>query len=220
MSFANPASDASANAAEYVRRLLELLGERDPFEVQEGMVAALRMEVAGLSHEELTRPEAPGKWSVLEVVRHLADTEIVYGYRMRLILAEDSPAIPGYDQDAWAQNLRYREADLEGSLRELEVLRAGNLALLRTLDEATGSARATTASGARRACGSSSASSPPTTSSTDARSGGSRQPTASAEGLGVAAAGPPWNTHCSSRGRTAAHAAVQASGSHHGRTHS
>ena len=136
MSFANPASAATANAADYVRRLLELLGEREPFEVQEGMMAALRAEVAGLSHEELTRPEAPGKWSTLEVVRHLADTEIVYGYRIRLILAEDSPAIPGYDQDAWARNLRYREADLEASLRELEVLRAGNLALLRNLDEA------------------------------------------------------------------------------------
>ena len=136
MSFANPAAGAASNAAEYVRRLLELLGDRDPFAVQEELVQALREEVAGLSRDELTRPEAPGKWSVLEVVRHLADTEIVCGYRLRLILAEDSPAIPGYDQDAWARNLRYREADLEGSLRELEALRAGNLALLRTLDEA------------------------------------------------------------------------------------
>jgi len=135
MSFANPASQATANAAEYVRRLLELLGDRDPFAVQEELVPALRAEVAGLSRDELTRPEMPGKWSVLEVVRHLSDSEIVTGYRIRLILAEDSPAIPGYDQDAWARNLRYREADLEASLRELEALRAGNLALLRTLDE-------------------------------------------------------------------------------------
>ena len=136
MSFANPASEATAKAAEYVRRLLELLGDRDPFAVQEELVPALRSEVAGLSREELTRPEAPGKWSVLEVVRHLADSEIVTGYRIRLILAADSPPIPGYDQDAWARSLRYHAADLEGALRELEALRAGNLALLGTLDEA------------------------------------------------------------------------------------
>lgn len=134
--FSNPSAGASAGAADYIRRLLALLGDRDPFAVQESLVPSLREEVEGMSADELKRPGAPGKWSVLEVVRHLADTEIVYGYRMRLILAEDSPAIPGYDQDAWARNLRYRDADLESALRELEVLRAGDLALLRTLDEA------------------------------------------------------------------------------------
>lgn len=114
---------------------LELLGEREPFSVQEGTVGELRRLTGGLSREDLTRPEAPGKWSVLQVVCHLADTEIVYGYRMRLILAEDDPDVPAYDQDLWADNLGYQEADLAATLDELVTARGGTLRLLRGLDE-------------------------------------------------------------------------------------
>jgi hypothetical protein len=70
------------------------------------------------------------------VVRHLADTEIVYGYRTRLILAEDTPQIPGFDQDLWAANLGYQEVDLAETLDELEAARKGSLRLLRRLGEA------------------------------------------------------------------------------------
>jgi hypothetical protein len=136
MSFANSASDAAAGAADYVARCLALLGDRDPFAVQEATPGLLRQAVAGLGRAALTRPEAPGKWSILQVVRHLADTEIVYGYRLRLILAEDEPAIPGYDQDLWAGRLGYPEEDPEASLDELETARRGTLRLLRRLDEA------------------------------------------------------------------------------------
>ena len=55
----------------------------------------------------LRRPEAPGKWSATEVVQHLADSELVLGFRMRMILTEDRPALQGYDQDRWAGTLRY-----------------------------------------------------------------------------------------------------------------
>jgi len=134
--FSNSAGDAGAGAAEYVRACLELLGDRDPWAVQAELVPELRRLTAGLSREEMARPEGAGKWSILEVVRHLADTEIVYGYRMRLILAEDDPQIPGYDQDLWARALGYQEADLEATLLELEAARAGSLRMLRGLGEA------------------------------------------------------------------------------------
>ncbi len=133
MSFSNPASGATAAAAGYVRSLLDLLGDRDPFAVHEELVPALRAALAGLADADRRRPEAPGKWSVLDVVRHLADSEIVYAYRLRLVLAADSPPIPGYDQDRWAAALRYRDASSEESLDELAALRRGNLRLLRAL---------------------------------------------------------------------------------------
>jgi hypothetical protein len=53
----------------------------------------------------LRRPEAPGEWSVAEVLQHLADSDLITGYRIRLMLAQDNPPIPGYDQDAWARRL-------------------------------------------------------------------------------------------------------------------
>jgi hypothetical protein len=126
-------SDASDAAARYVRTCFELLGDRDPIEVQSQLVDSLERAIAGLSLAQLRQPERPGKWSVIEVIQHLADSEIVTGYRLRLILAGDVPAIPAYDQDAWAQRLRYLESSLPEALRQLRVLREGSLTLLRGL---------------------------------------------------------------------------------------
>jgi hypothetical protein len=129
--FANPSgSDAAATSA-YVRALLDLLGDRQPLVVLEEMVPALRAAVAGLDGERLQRPERPGKWSVSQVVAHLADSDLVFGYRLRRVLAEDRPALEGYDQDRWADGLRYRDAKVEDSLAQFVALRAANLRLLR-----------------------------------------------------------------------------------------
>ena len=64
------------------------------------LIPELENLVDGLTGEELRRPEAPGKWSILEVIHHLADSELVWAYRLRLVLAEKQPEITGYDQDA------------------------------------------------------------------------------------------------------------------------
>ncbi len=135
MSFTNPASAAKENAAAYVRSLMELLGDRDPFEVQAGLLDALRKEIAGVDDQTLRRPEKPGKWSVLQVIQHLADSELVFGYRLRMVLAHPTPEIQGYDQDLWANELKYNEMELEDALEQLRVIRAINLKLLRSLSE-------------------------------------------------------------------------------------
>jgi hypothetical protein len=84
----------------------------------------------------LRRPEAPGKWSVIEVIQHLADSELVYGWRTRMILTEDRPAIQGFDQDAWTRTLRYDEMPLDVALGQLGGMRAANLQLWRSLSPA------------------------------------------------------------------------------------
>ena len=131
--FSNPAGGAKEAAAGYTRALLELLGDRDPLVVQSALPDALERAVAGLSDAQLRTPEKPGKWSVIEVVQHLADSEIVYGYRIRLILAGDTPAIEGYDQDAWARRLRYIDTPLVDALAQVRILRNRSLDLLRSL---------------------------------------------------------------------------------------
>ncbi len=115
----------------YVRALLDLLGDRDPLAVVEATPTELERAVAGLDDERLRRPEKPGKWSINEVVAHLADSDLVWGYRLRRVLAEERPQITGYDQDLWANRLRYREATLADSLTLLAANRAGNLRLIR-----------------------------------------------------------------------------------------
>jgi hypothetical protein len=128
--FTNPASGAKEHADAYVKAVLELLGDRDPVAVLRETPFALRRAITGLSVFELRRKEQSDKWSIVEVVRHLADSEVVWAWRMRLILAQDRPPITGYDQDLWAERLRYRESDAQEALEEFTVLRRGNLGVL------------------------------------------------------------------------------------------
>jgi hypothetical protein len=131
--FTNPSGRSREMAAAYTAALIDLLGDRDPLGVLAELPAVLPPLVAGLSDDELRRPEAPGKWSVVQVVDHLADQETVNAFRFRVAVAEDEPPIQGYDQDRWAQRLRYGSADPATLIAELTALRGRTLRLLRTL---------------------------------------------------------------------------------------
>jgi len=121
---------------DYARRLLNRIGDRDMFEVFESTPAALRASFEGLDDAAMRRPEAPGKWAMIEVAQHLADSDMVVGARVRMMLAEEQPAIAAYDQDLWVRNLRYREAVLDDVLAQFNALRAANLRLARRLGAA------------------------------------------------------------------------------------
>jgi DinB superfamily len=134
VTFSNPAGNAAASAQAYVRALLDLLGDREPLGVLAELSPWLQRRLGDVPETAWRRPEAAGKWSVVEIVQHLADSDLVFGFRARMIVAEDRPLIQGYDQDRWASMFRYRDASLESALAQLDALRAANLALLRRLD--------------------------------------------------------------------------------------
>jgi len=136
MTFANPIGNAAAAAAGYTRAILGVLGDRDPLTVAAELVSWLERRTAGLDDATLRRPEAPGKWSVLEVIHHLADTELVYAWRTRQILTQDGPPIQAYDQDAWARVLGYNAGELAVALGQLRGMRTANLRLWRSLTPA------------------------------------------------------------------------------------
>jgi hypothetical protein len=118
---------------EYAQGLLNRLGDQEPLVVLAGLGAAIRRVFDGMPDEGIRQPEAPGKWSMIEVAQHLADSDLVVGFRLRMILAHDRPEITAYDQDLWAERLRYREAKLAEVLEQLEALRGANLRLARRL---------------------------------------------------------------------------------------
>ena len=129
----NPSISTPGDSYQYGSEVLEQLGGRDPLAVLEALPVALANEITGLSLEELRRPEAPGKWSMIEVIQHLADAELVWAYRLRLILSEDRPMLPGYNQDDWANRLHYSEASLDEAFDQIRIFRAANLRLINSL---------------------------------------------------------------------------------------
>ena len=134
--FTNSAARSLEEATAYTTAIVGLLGSRDPMEVLPLTPDKVRDAVAGLSEEQLSQREAPGKWSIRHVVRHLADGDLVWGYRMRMVLAQDRPPITGYDQDQWADRLHYGVADVPQALDEFAMLRRGNLRLISAATEA------------------------------------------------------------------------------------
>jgi len=84
-----------------------------------------------LGHEKASREPAPGKWSVAEIVCHLADCELVFGFRLRQTLAEDNPTIQPFDQDKWAWEEQYGRIPAAVALEAFSVLRKWNLEMLK-----------------------------------------------------------------------------------------
>jgi hypothetical protein len=134
--FTNPASGAAEQATAYVNAILELVGTQDPMTILRATPGELRRAIDGVAAAQLRQPEMPGKWSIAQVLQHLADAELVWGWRIRLILAQDRPTITGYDQDLWANRLGYDETDPGDSLETFAVLRRSNLRLLDRATEA------------------------------------------------------------------------------------
>ena len=114
----------------YIQSLLDALGPRDPLAVLAATPEALRQAIAGVGPAALDRPEAPGKWSLRQVVQHFADSELVGGFRFRMILTHDRPPIPAYDQDLWINRLHRHDTDLDVTLAEFTTLRRANHRLL------------------------------------------------------------------------------------------
>jgi hypothetical protein len=118
---------------EYATSLLNRLGDRDWIDVLASTAGALRSALDGVDDAAVRQPERPGKWSMIEVVQHLADGEMVVGMRVRMIVAEERPPIVAYDQELWADRLRYRNGNASEALAQFAVMREANLRLARQL---------------------------------------------------------------------------------------
>jgi uncharacterized damage-inducible protein DinB len=96
----------------------------------------LRAATAGLSHEQLTARPIAGKWSILEVVVHLADFEPVYADRLRRVLALDTPLLLAADENDFVKRLHYHDRDVHEELTMIEATRASTARLLGLVDHA------------------------------------------------------------------------------------
>lgn len=120
-------------APQYIQRILGHVEGKDPLQVQRETPKKLQKLIKPLTKKQLTQRPEPGKWSITEIVSHLADAELVGGWRMRLILGNSGVSIQPFDQDVWAETLGYSRRDAKASLETFRVLREANLAMLKSL---------------------------------------------------------------------------------------
>jgi hypothetical protein len=134
--FSNLASSTPDEIATYTAALLGLLGDKDPVAVLADTPGALQRLLDTVPAPILVKREAPGKWSIREAVQHLADSELVGGFRLRMVLAHDRPKLTGYDQDLWASRLEYGNVDIREALDQFTALRRSNVRIWARLSPA------------------------------------------------------------------------------------
>ncbi len=123
----------SETAQQYTQRILANAEGQDPLKVQSATPKKLARLIKGVPTAKLRKRPAPDKWSVAEILAHLADVEIVIGWRMRSILGAPGTPVQAYDQNAWVIAGHYEKRDLRESIELHRVVREANLALLKSL---------------------------------------------------------------------------------------
>ena len=93
--FTNSISAAKDEADAYINAVLKHLDDKEPLTVLGELIPKLKKLANEFSDKQLSRREAPEKWSILEVIHHLADSELVWAYRLRMVVAEKQPQITG-----------------------------------------------------------------------------------------------------------------------------
>ena len=119
---------------EYRKRIMDHVRDgEDPMKLQAAAAKKIDRLVKGVSPAKLRKRPEPTKWSVAEIVAHLADVEIVIGYRMRMILGAPGTPIQAFNQDEWVTSGHYEKRDTRKCIEQFRVLREANLALLKSL---------------------------------------------------------------------------------------
>jgi hypothetical protein len=115
---------------EYLNRIRDYARGRNPLELQKQTAPVLAQLLAGASDQQLRARPSKDKWSIAEILAHLADDEIATAWRYRQMLEHSGVALAGFDQDLWARIGAYESRTPQESLDLFRLLRNANLQLL------------------------------------------------------------------------------------------
>ena len=117
----------------YFSRYIDLVPEGDVLTLLESQHRDTQRVLASLTPQQAKHRYAAGKWSVTEVVGHLADTERIFSYRALRFARGDATPLPGYDEQAYTPAGRFDERSLGDVAAEFAAVRAATLAFFRGL---------------------------------------------------------------------------------------
>lgn len=125
-----------ATPQDYITRMLSFVGpDDDPMTILADTPLRLSDLIANADAGMLAQRPEPSRWSINEIVAHMADTELVSGYRLRMILASDGTTLQPFDQDVWASTFRYADCPAAESAHLFAAYRTGTLRLLGLADD-------------------------------------------------------------------------------------
>lgn len=117
----------------YRQELLDALGEDDPVGVLRATLAELDQLLASAPDAALNHSPAPGEWAPRDVLSHLADSDLVTGMRVRMIVTQDHPTLIGYDQDAWTSRFGGLDQSAADTVARWRTLRQANIRIYESL---------------------------------------------------------------------------------------
>jgi hypothetical protein len=118
---------------QYRERILNHVASQDPLKLQAAAPKKVEKLLKGIPASRLRKRPAPHKWSIAEIVAHLADVEIVVGYRLRITLGAPGTPIQAFNQDDWVTSGHYDKREPRKSIEQYRAFREANLALLKLL---------------------------------------------------------------------------------------
>lgn len=121
----------------YSKRILSNVIGQEPLEILSSTPGRLRRLMAGLSEKQLRTKPGKGRWAIVQIVSHLADSEIVVAFRLRMAIAQSGSPLQATDQDKWAAGLKYQRASVGQKIELFTALRKDTVALLRSLKSET-----------------------------------------------------------------------------------
>lgn len=126
-------SHPPSSTPSYVDQTLALLGDRDPVAVLEEMHDWLTSHLDDLEESVLPVAEGPGKWSITQVLAHLADTELAFGWRIRLLLTAERPPLTSFDEAKWVTRFDYASVDPAEAFHAFAMQRSWNMRVYRSI---------------------------------------------------------------------------------------
>lgn len=118
---------------QYTTRLLGYIKGRKPLGVLKTTPGKVRSLMKKAARAKMQKRPKPGRWSAAEIIAHLAESELVIGYRLRKVLEKSGTPIQAYEQDDWQKNAGYLHRNPGEALELFAVLRKNNLALISSI---------------------------------------------------------------------------------------
>lgn len=132
-----PSALQSTDYNPYYQTYIAKLGDTDLLESMSNQLNNFPKFIASIPGDKWLYAYGAGKWTVVEALVHIIDTERIFQYRALRFARNDATQLPGFDQDDYVPNSGANRRTPESIIEEYEAVRRSSLALFSSLDEQT-----------------------------------------------------------------------------------